>query len=185
MGAPETKKRIQNEVITLMASKRFDQIKVTEITNGLGIGRSTFYMYYDSTYAVIQDIEDTFFEQLNGFIDTRKVPFHDKYFEYPCPMILDALRMFDENRRLLATFLDERNGDPSFRYKARAVIKKHFYDNAVRDQYIKAPDALTEAYLVGGHFEMMVYSMTHGLEQSYEDAAVKIYTLMYRPFRPQ
>jgi AcrR family transcriptional regulator len=61
-----TKYKIQAQLLSMMENSDLHTIKVNKLTNALGIGRGTFYMYYDSIYEVLQEIEDKFFAGLEG-----------------------------------------------------------------------------------------------------------------------
>lgn len=55
------KTKIRDTFWDLLSTKDINQIHVKEITEILGINRSTFYLYYDSIYDILQEIEDNFF----------------------------------------------------------------------------------------------------------------------------
>lgn len=183
MGATETKKRIQDAVLDLTMEKGILEINVTELTKRLGMGRSTFYMYYNSVDDVIRDIEDTFFEEFDAFFRTRQVQFDDIYFQHPNPMILDTLRFCRERQKILGALLDEQRGDPSFRFKIKRLIRQTLYEQAVERRYIEEEEPLKREFLIGGHFEMFVYIHQNDLSIDDINAALHVYRTLYGPYR--
>ena len=185
MNSAETKSRIRNELLSLMREKPVETIKVTEITEKLGISRTTFYSYYNSIHDVLQEIENMFisdFERFNR--DFHGSPFDDKYFNIPYPTITETLRFLNRYRSLLSILTDENNGDPIFRYKCKKLINEEFYKKAISQDYIHVKNKLAEVYMTGGHFEMFLYYFSNDLKMDYEEMAVMIYTIMFRPYRP-
>ena len=54
----KTQKKIQQSLLDLMKSKKFETITVNDITSLTDINRSTFYRHYVDKYEVLEKIED-------------------------------------------------------------------------------------------------------------------------------
>lgn len=57
----KAKRKIQKAFLELIKSMPVDAIQVKELCRLAGISRSTFYVYYDSVWDILQEIEDEFF----------------------------------------------------------------------------------------------------------------------------
>ena len=113
-----TEDYICDKFLELMKEKPFYTIKIKELVAYAGIGRSTFYSYFDSIYAVIQKIENDF---LAGFLNDEKVISIIIYGK-----ISDAyaqLEFLKNNLRVLSLLCGP-NGDSSFSVKLENHLRK-------------------------------------------------------------
>ena len=60
-------KHICETLVDMLEEMPLEKVKVKELTDRAFIGRSTFYLYYDSVEAVYDQIEEDFFSALEGF----------------------------------------------------------------------------------------------------------------------
>lgn len=116
-----TKKMIKDAYLELLETNPSEKISVTDICKVADVNRSTFYMYYEDTVILRQDIENDVLEQipvLSGIPETitsdkEFVDVLEKFFSY----IQENHRMFrililqsDNrafNRRLIETVLEK------------------------------------------------------------------------------
>ena len=116
-----TKKMIKDAYLELLETNPSEKISVTDICKVADVNRSTFYMYYEDTVILRQDIENDVLEQipvLSGMPETitsdkEFVDVLEKFFSY----IQENHRMFrililqsDNrafNRRLIETVLEK------------------------------------------------------------------------------
>ena len=103
--------------LDLVEKKPFYRIKVKELAEYAEIGRSTFYLYFDSIYSVIQKIEDKFIE---GFLpDEEALAILEQgviEFGYRQNAYMKA-----HARELI--LLTGANGDPMFEYRLEKRMK--------------------------------------------------------------
>ena len=93
------KQRIRKQVLEALKTTDIHSIQVKAITDAIGISRSTFYIYYDSAYSVLQDIEDEFFDGLEKVnAPFWRYPLKEEYMTQPHPVLLDVMRYLRENR---------------------------------------------------------------------------------------
>ena len=52
-------------LVTLLNTKKINQVSIKELTQKSNVARSTFYAYYDNIDNLLEEIEDTFIENLN------------------------------------------------------------------------------------------------------------------------
>ncbi|MGM9606879.1 MAG: TetR/AcrR family transcriptional regulator [Oscillospiraceae bacterium] len=67
-----TQVRIKETLLKMLEVKPIHQIQVKALAAELGIGRSTFYAYYDSVYDLLQEIEDDFFANIHKGIHFQR-----------------------------------------------------------------------------------------------------------------
>ena len=59
-----TKKAIQNAMVTLLKTKSFDDITTTKLAKEAGISRSSFYTHYKDKFELIDSCQQTLFNQI-------------------------------------------------------------------------------------------------------------------------
>ena len=100
--AVQKKAQIENGLLNLMTSRKYQDIGVTDICNETGIPRRTFYHYFENKDAVLDSMVETLMQQcfLNVTFDFRLGPDRMKD---------SFLRIFQfwsgENRRKLDTLM--------------------------------------------------------------------------------
>ena len=101
MQQAPTALRIREQLLELMKPKDIGQIKVPEIVTALSISRNTFYSYYESTYDVLQEIEDEHVAELRR-INTRykDLPLDNRYFHEPYPAMVEILHFMNSKRHI-------------------------------------------------------------------------------------
>lgn len=63
-----TRKLLKNSLISLMGEKEFKNISVKDITERADLNRGTFYLHYDDTYHLLQDIENEVLQDFQNMI---------------------------------------------------------------------------------------------------------------------
>ena len=181
-----TELAIRKKVLELAGGGSLESIRVTDVCKALGIGRSTFYQYYDSTYDVIQQIEDDFFE---GWEPYNKVilsfPFDDRYFYEPHPGFVASYDFLRQNDEVIRALLISKS-EPLFAEKLLRHQKKVFLGNAIAKGYISEEEPSRTFYLDfvhGGIFSLARDFALLGGKISSEEAALLSYRLMFAPFR--
>ena len=66
----KTKRKIQESLLELMKTKKFEAITVNDITTLIDINRSTFYRHYLDKYEVLEKIEDSILSEIINFHGT-------------------------------------------------------------------------------------------------------------------
>ncbi len=110
-----TEKLLCSTLLEMMEERPFEQIKVTQLTEKSGVSRSTFYVYFDSIFAVLQKIEDDFMDSIVADKSAR-----------PDLSQAEVIASFTYLRDNIDTFrvLTGRNGDPAFSAKLAARNKR-------------------------------------------------------------
>jgi len=102
-SAIRSKNMIRRAFIKLLAEKDIARITIVDVVTEADISRNTFYAHYADVYAVLEDIENSFVEELNRVLDEA---FKNKEIYNPLPLLTRIQRFVeqdaDENRLLLA-----------------------------------------------------------------------------------
>ena len=108
---------IFDKTLEMMEERPFYKIKVSDLTNAAKIGRSTFYLHFDSIYDVVEKIEDGcicgLLEQSAASLQMQSLP-DSKQLMLPT-MLLNAKYMREHSREF--RLLLGPNGDSAFSVK--------------------------------------------------------------------
>lgn len=66
----KTKRKIQESLLELMKTKKFEAITINDLTTLIDINRSTFYRHYLDKYEVLEKIEDSILSEIINFHST-------------------------------------------------------------------------------------------------------------------
>lgn len=153
----DTENLICSKFLDLMEKKAFYKIKVKELAEYAGMARCTFYTYFDSTYDVIQKLEDDFLFGLNQAVEaTYTCDNTDPILEYfnPCfDYIKTNLRIF--------RILSSPNGDAAFQSRlikqSRKSIVRHLESHGYKIDGNISQYNLTATYVASGTFDAIKY----------------------------
>ena len=175
----KAKELIRRQVLEALKYNHIHRIQVKAITDALGISRSTFYLYYDSTYAVLQNIEDVFFEGLEKINATFwRYPLKQEYMHEPHPVLLEILRYLRANKEV-SNVLRGPFGEPMFLVRCRKCLEASLCPLPLMRVYYPEDTDLHISYLIGGHLEVLNEWMSADCPIPDDEFAVKLYRLMY------
>lgn len=150
-----TKEDIKTQLINMMKSAPITKIKVKGICDALQISRSTFYLYFDSAYSVLQEIEDEYFEGLqNIHVNFWKYKLDPKYCEEPHPLFLQSLTYMHDNRDI-SNILWGPYGDPVFQLGCKRMLKEAFFPKSKSVELFPYDTELHVNFIIGGHMEII------------------------------
>lgn len=173
------KARIQAQLLEMLKSQDLHSIKVKALTESLHIGRSTFYLYYDSVYSVLQDIEDDYFSILDSITSQFwKYPLDQKYMGEPHPIMLKTLE-FLESHRELSLVLWGPHGDPIYQTRCKKMFQKNIFPDQISRELYPENTWLTVSYKSGGYLEALSYWRSKATAISIREMAVKSYQLLF------
>lgn len=186
MDGISTTDRIRAAILELLKEKSINDIKVTHVVNKLGMSRGTFYNYYDSVYAVLQEIEDDFFDDMQDALHkTNHVPFDDRYFDMPSPMVLDLLTFVHRHQDVYSSLLAH-GGDDLFSYRIAKLARENIIDRAFSEGYIKVDRKFLDAsraFTNAGHLALLSYLSEGNYQATDDEMAVLIYRLLFGAYR--
>ena len=127
----KTQKKIQQSLLDLMKSKKFETITVNDITSLTDINRSTFYRHYVDKYEVLEKIEDNILFDIIEFhkniIKNVKDQTLDTTFEIRDYITVDNnfFNIFEKHLSTMHILMGE-NGSISFQNKLNSTMLKIF-----------------------------------------------------------
>jgi hypothetical protein len=161
---------ICSNLLDLMDTKPFYKIKVTEFVQYVGIGRSTFYFYFDSIYSVVQKIEDDFIAGLGVEEDVSETSVKGNYYS----AIRNYIR-YIKPRLKIVRILTGPNGNTGFEarlYRQTLKVCQVLIENeSTKSRNEK--DAQT-AFIAGGIIALLKYWANHENRYTEDD----IYNVM-------
>jgi len=182
LRTPDTEKLICSKLIEMMETTPFYQIKVSHLVNNAVISRSTFYLYFDSIYAVIQKIEDDFIENMP--IGSFSVGNSNTKFD-PVDLSSELYAGVEYMKQNINTFrvLSGNNGDPSFQSRLMnrswKLMKNRF--TSLSDGSATEKRLVFE-YLLGGQWSLIKWWASHENELTTKDVSILIGKLMSQAF---
>ena len=186
MTQGDAKSRIRHALLELMLEKGLDHITAKELAERAGIGRSTFYVHYESVYDALQEIEDDFFEGMQRNTDLfRNEEFDDRYFHVPHALTIAVLRFARENGLTLRALLGP-HGEERFKYKIDRLLLSDLATKAFEQGYLDvAPDEreAVSAFITNGHKALLLYVSEHPDDIDEKRMAVLAYRMLYGAFR--
>lgn len=173
------KKRIQKQLLEFLKTTDIHNVQVKALTDAIGISRSTFYIYYDSAYAVLQDIEDEYFAGLQE-ANTMfwNYPMKAEYMTTPHPSLLRVLKYLQDNRDVSNT-LQGPFGEIMFRIRCRKCLQQNLCPEALMRACYPEDTEMHIAYIIGGHVEVLERWLFDDCPAPAEEVAVKLYRLMF------
>lgn len=164
---------ICERLLDMIETVPFQKIKVTEFARFANISRSSFYVYFDSIYAVVQKIEDDFIEGLtneNCILLPRTSRRSLNAIESSTIVKVEYIR---KNLRMLC-ILTGKNGDPAFQARMAnrtwRIFKQQYADKSKLSNEEKK---LICEYMCGGQLNLYRWYANHENEISiYEMGAL-------------
>ena len=177
------KKQIQQQLLEKMKVQDIHTIKVNHLVKSINISRSTFYLYYDSVFTVLQDIEDTFFNELKSIANNFwSYPPNNHYLTDPHPIILKVM-IYLRDYKEISKILWGPYGDQTFKIRCRKMIKQAFFPEHIF-QTSQNPDIIYNiVFMTGGHLELVTYWINNDCSYDIKKLTLLIYKLMYEEYR--
>lgn len=177
------KKHIQNQLLEKMKQQNIHTIKVSHLVDSINLSRSTFYLYYDSVFSVLQDIEDTFFDGLESIANNFwSYPPNNHYLNEPHPIILKAMYYLRDYKEI-AKVLWGPYGDQLFKVRCRKMIRHAFFPKHIFKTFEKPDTIYNIAFMIGGHLELVNCWIDNDCSYDVEEITLLIYKLMYGEYK--
>ena len=154
----KAKEKIRRTFIDMVKNTPVEDIQVKELVQLAGVSRSTFYVYYDSIWDILQEIEDEFFasalEIKKPVLEGRETPDSDKI---PQEIYQYLLSQVDVMEALTA-----REGDASYLSTWMKGITQQiefWIGESLKDS--TAQNRMKAEFTIGGVQRMLSYWSTH------------------------
>jgi AcrR family transcriptional regulator len=144
--------------------KGIEGVSITSLCKNSGVSRSTFYLYFDDKYAVLENVEKRL---LDGFWEANKdMPYvtdPDQANSHPYQVI----RFIRENEDWFKAILGP-HGDPGFTYRWKKVITRTL-DARLADKKIKKVNSEIQGAIFSsgliGLFSYLLFEKTDASEE--------------------
>ncbi len=147
-----TKKRLQEALLTLLQKKPINQITVKELTELADVNRGTFYLHYTDVYDMLHKTEDRFFNDFNDVLNGKELKSSDELYPY----LVEIFSFLEKNSDMCRIFFSE-NCDMKFFNNIKALVNDRCITiNMAASQKIdNQRAALCNAFVVNGCVGLM------------------------------
>lgn len=176
-----TKYQIQKQLLEIMKVKNVNTIKVREVTDSLNISRSTFYLHYNSIFAVLQEIEDIYFNELESITcKFCSYPYNPRYLKDPHPIIFKAFSYVKENKEVTKVLWGP-YGDCMFQVRCRKMPINTFFPNQVFRQktFEEEEFDFITTYISSGYLSLVNQWINTDCKCSIEKMSLLSYRLIF------
>ncbi len=159
-----TKRRLQSGLLALLEEKPLNKVTVRELTDLVDVNRGTFYFHYRDIYDLVREMEDQFFQEFRGSVDTPDADAHD--------FLPICFRYLADHADLCRMLLGE-HGDPAFVEKVKAMVAEKC-SALWRAKMPNVGDDLLNilnSFLIGGVVSTLQTYLEDGCSQSPEQLA--------------
>lgn len=159
-----TKRMIKEAFLRLLEKNDIQSITVRELCNIADVNRATFYKYYENPYALLDEINQDFYEKLSFFLSTDKPDSLIKALEYVAMNIWECSIILrnQSNSDFLETILNQ----PAI---SAAITSGFEHDSSDLIDYKK------EFYIYGSYRVILKW-----IENECKEPANEIASLIYR-----
>lgn len=172
----KTKKTLIDALTVLMSQKRINNITVTELTELADLNRSTFYLYYNDIYDMVEKVES---EMLADFTEA-----FNKYFNQSdkCNAAFNNVVSFftflfefvKKNAKMCKILLGP-DGDYAFLEKLKSIIKSQpDFNNDVQNIKMQYADP----FIISGCIGIIQQWLDYDMKESPKDMATMVSELI-------
>ena len=117
-----TKKKIQDGLLTLLQKKPINQITVKELTELVDVNRGTFYFHYNDVYDLLYKTEDRFFNDFNTVLNGKDLKSSDEMYQY----LVEIFSFLEKNSNMCKIFFSD-NCDMKFFNDIKALVNERCF----------------------------------------------------------
>lgn len=122
----ETVRHIRSVFMNLYAEGGINSITVNSLCKECGIAKSTFYLYFEDKYQVLESVENEILEDLRMTChDLSDCDMNEVLTGKPLKKAFDTIRYIKDNAEIFRALLGK-YGDPRFSYKWKKDIMDSF-----------------------------------------------------------
>lgn len=117
-----TKKRIQDGLLTLLQKKQINKITVKELTELVDVNRGTFYFHYTDVYDLLYKTEESFFNEFNTVLNGNELKSSNDMYLY----LVEIFSFLEKNANMCRIFFSE-NCDMKFFNNIKALVNERCF----------------------------------------------------------
>ncbi|MBQ8954975.1 MAG: TetR family transcriptional regulator C-terminal domain-containing protein [Clostridia bacterium] len=114
-----TKKLLTQALTELLQKKQINEITVKELTDLADMNRGTFYLYYKDMFDMLEKIEDSMFEALEGIVSLHE---DEDVSAQTKPILMDLFTFIEDNQEMCRVLLSP-HGDMNFLHRLNEVVR--------------------------------------------------------------
>lgn len=155
-----TKEQIFESFLRLYQSNPYEKITVKLICSESHVSRTTFYSYFDSVHAVLNEIEDRLISDVFAINEKFQwMNFRDWKKGDPFPFFAETVAYIREHFLAFQTLLSR--GDPRFIFLWKKIIRHHFREKYVTEGIAHKNQELILEMTASSLIGMYTYWVTH------------------------
>ncbi|MCA9904547.1 MAG: TetR family transcriptional regulator [Anaerolineae bacterium] len=170
-----TRALLRRALIQLIEEKGYDAVTIQDITERANLGRTTFYLHYESKDDLMLDHHAEFAAQL-----TLRVLSQDELLgDTPPDDVETLLQELADHKQIYFTLMRAKNSDA-----VKWGIHKQMADNLLESLRTAYPDRepaipvdVLANYIVGAHFALIDWWLTYRTQQSAKAVANQLHRL--------
>lgn len=173
----KTQKEIKEAFFKLLEDHNFEQITVRQITELANINRGTFYLHYEDKYDLLEQYEQTIFQQMfqifRSATDNIEVEYLNSYGLDDLSPLIEVLGIFKEEQQNLKLILGP-NGDPLFKEKVRKLFVNNITNYLSRQnklEQLNYPIDYVLTYISNAHIGVIIYWLNEGTKLEAKEIA--------------
>lgn len=165
----KTRKQLKDCLISLLKTKRIQDITVRELTEMADLNRGTFYLHYKDVFDLLEQTETELLEKLNSVIQKHRA---EELLDRPFNIFHEVYTLVYENASLVEILLGE-NGDLNFLNRMKQIMR----DKCLHDwmEVFRAGNpAIFDAYfsfIVSGCVGLVQYWLKTGMKETPQQLA--------------
>jgi AcrR family transcriptional regulator len=153
-----TRRLLQSALVELIKEKGYDPVTIQDITERANLGRTTFYLHYQSKDDLLLDHHADMSTQFNFGIFSREELFGDT----PQPRMIEYLELLTQNRPMFHAFRSSKESIIILRRMREQIVSN--LENSLKTIFPDAEpriplDVLAE-YVVGAQLALIDWWMT-------------------------
>jgi AcrR family transcriptional regulator len=177
----QTKMQIQDALLELMKTNDISKIHIKEITDIVGITRGAFYIYYDSIYDVLEEIENIIFDGVREINKTFIQVRLSDLFKKPQPNMVKTLQFLKDNSKISCVLWGP-HGDTAFQYKCIKFIKEYLVGKILFDNMITKNTDIASEVIAEGHAAAIRYWLKNRIDMDINELALLMCKLIFGGF---
>jgi len=159
-----TRKILKDSLISLMKEHPITNIGIKEICARAEISRSTFYVYYENVYHILEEIEEELLEYFNDLLNQIDVSVKRNSRKYLLAYKQKFLEFISDKNNPLLVLLSE-NGDINFQKKFFQKLidqVRKIIQNTVKNQDMHIHEAYS-VFFIHGTIGLIQYLLKNNL----------------------
>ena len=171
-----TKRLIRDALTDLLEEKSFEEITVKDITDTADINRGTFYLHYDSKYALLKKSEDEILDEMKESLKkiSTSMIIHSQSQNEPVPFLVNLFETLHQNAHFMKVILGPK-GDPVFQVKIKNFMRDNFLEKVMqhsKGENLLVPIEHLMAYVSSAHLGVIQQWLETDTKESPRDMAL-------------